>query len=881
MTRKRRERWYGIQGQSYSRSTAFERSSGLRKLASLVVLLVLVVILIQQASDVKKVGKVATMVGLLTKQTTKANLQQTGTDSLASAELEPDDQLAFEKLALVSTNSDIEAYRQIWSELLKSATTQVVETVARKLYSTNTAPTSLTHWADVISWRSESLIVLKKWRSTEVGTESNPVVSSTSDSSPLPAVIAWFESHPELTITTQASEPLGDDHVLRGLWLAIDRKLLEQVLDSSPWKSAERIPFVRSWQRIEALRELIATQKTGLHAFQHLHVEQFGLESNFLRGRPIRFDGTIVQSERTASVSEPGFTKIEYQVLWLKPDDESNQPVCVYVPKENVDENVELKPDTRISLVGCLFKRLAYASQRGGDVAPLLLAAYVYPVDATVPLAQPNTLSFTSLPNQVVWSPPVDWMAPFAIVRQSVMPSVESLSANALNMGFRGLNASEVLKPFLAIERVGPEIDRLTKERPHWALDEHSSLVRLSGMVTKVERVPVDNSSTPGFESSFVYRCTFQPYHSEQHDNRPLANEYIALSTSIPSQWMGRDGFPRESIHQPCILRGVGRTQASEDQKISELLWVRPLEWRLDADQATTKTYDSLRSLAPGLNANQTFLLEHRWNLTWLDLMQDLQSDPIKPLSQQEMEPYFSLMAIAKKEPLKTETSPENEKQVSTKAKSVPDLLGSLMKQEKSLPKPTLERVEMQMRIVRVTRVRVDDATQIGFLGSDHYFQLDCMADIGNRSYEIKTDSDPVVYRKEYPVTCVSIDVPNWLLTTDETAADDKALSTPDTEQANEGDSVVWFPRKKAVAKGWCYRYWSYKTKEISSLMGENKRQVGPLVVIDSLQRGIADSESENSKESWPITNLLTTGLGILGTIGIWWYVRSKTKRPR
>ena len=48
-----------------------------------------------------------------------------------------------------------------------------------------------------------------------------------------------------------------------------------------------------------------------------------------------------------------------------------------------------------------------------------------------------------------------------------------------------------VLKPLLELERLSPEVELLTKSQPNWPIADNAALVRLSGLVTKVERLRV------------------------------------------------------------------------------------------------------------------------------------------------------------------------------------------------------------------------------------------------------------------------------------------------------------------------------------------------------------------------------------------------------
>jgi hypothetical protein len=169
----------------------------------------------------------------------------------------------------------------------------------------------------------------------------------------------------------------------------------------------------------------------------------------------------------------------------------------------------------------------------------------------------------------------------------------------------------------------------------------------------------------------------------------------------------------------------------------------------------------------------------------------------------------------------------------------------------------------------------VETADQSNVLGSDQYYQLDCMADIGNRTYEMsnpsedgKESKDPIIYRKEYPVTCVMIELPIWLAATSKTTSAD----------FRSEDEQVWYPRIRANANGWFYRYWSYKTLEVSQTMGDKQRQIGPLMILDSLNEGLTTSDGAVDKaigtnESKSL-NTMSMVIGIVGAIAIWWFVR-------
>jgi len=85
----------------------------------------------------------------------------------------------------------------------------------------------------------------------------------------------------------------------------------------------------------------------------------------------------------------------------------------------------------------------------------------------------------------------------------------------------------------------------------------------------------------------------------------------------------------------------------------------------------------------------------------------------------------------------------------------------------------------------------------------------------------------------------------------------------------------------KTAASGWFYRFWSYKTQETVQSLGEQQRQIGPLIVMDSLSLGFtAINEEKPSNANAKTSNTITVVIGVLGTIGIWWFVRRSMRKP-
>ena len=435
MSRHKRERWYSLDGQSHSRSTAYARSSGTRRVVSLIILLALVLVLIQQTSDTKKVEQVATAIGLLPNPNQGSDPQ-----SIDSVYIEPtlvsnpdNREWIYESIALETANQEVQINRWIWEALLKRASPSTVASLAQKFFAKTVEPSqednSTAKLSELQSWFTDSQILLSQWSTIESQNaealfldEQAKDQQAKVDESPIPRFIVWLNTHEELFGTGAVGGLLDkSDEMLRGLKLALDSKLLEGVFDCEPWWPKEHGTVIRTWQRLGLLRDLLANNQTSLASIPKVIVPQIVSETHSIRGRPIRLEGTIVKLDRKQSIEKSGFGQWSYQDVWLRPNDASNQPVCVSVPVSNVDNNTKIVEGTQVVVCGFFIKRIAYASERGAEVGPVILAAYVGPRNAKSNPPEVPWIEFSASWTRKgpSWSPPVDYMTPFAILRKS------------------------------------------------------------------------------------------------------------------------------------------------------------------------------------------------------------------------------------------------------------------------------------------------------------------------------------------------------------------------------------------------------------------------------------------------------------------------------
>lgn len=141
--------------------------------------------------------------------------------------------------------------------------------------------------------------------------------------------------------------------------------------------------------------------------------------------------------------------------------------------------------------------------------------------------------------------------------------------------------------------------------------------------------------------------------------------------------------------------------------------------------------------------------------------------------------------------------------------------------------------ISIRLNTVRVTRVNITDADVRARLQQDHYFQVDCSGDLGDVVIEMTRpkgdDGEPIRLNHSYPVSVVSLSLPEFL--------------RDSIEGQSDGGSLVTMISHPVRVDGFFFRLWSYDS-EFMSRQGAGK-QVGPLVMAskwNSLQE--ADESS-------------------------------------
>lgn len=938
MAPRRRERWYSIEGQRRNHQAAMQSSHGPRRLISLVVLLVLTLIMIQQVSDPRRVARVAGAVGLLpgerpatppfqpntgvmgnVESNSGSNLgDPSASGSSASDSLwgsadrnstpdsrsKPIDNLgneppAAEQLqALFVYHGDrsIQLQSEVLESLLQSSSSDLLFQLCQSEFASSAitndavaaewfqaAQPKLARWielSDSKSWEHQVLTELsrslERWRelrSISIGVATSSDRGTPSMAPPTAESMSRFDS---------------------ALKLALDRRLLHTFSDNTPWKSNERWPLTRTTQRAMVLHEALNAGWMIPEMVPRTSIPQLVSLTDGLRGKGVRISGTIKLVDREAEVGVPGIQEIPYGVVWLQPDDLSNQPVIVHVPEAIHTPNALLAKDTPVVVTGLLAKRRAYASARGGEVAPVIIAADLRSPTlpgTTTPTLSPLQQSIAKAiagPPANAWQPPIDYESPKRLLveklgnRLNTITAITSSSDAPEISKVREYALSEnTIAVMLGLERFQEEIETLTQRGPvslnptELSDDPPSNpqkrLLRIQGIVSSIVPVPIEQPPFPGLEWKQLYAVTLvsPPSAFDAASVAQAASERvttIAIAKEVPSYWL-QSNF----TGQPCELIGLLLSPiADSPANAPQTMLCSSLRWREPEPVAghmlpVNEANNTGGRVDHGDRGSQTFpqgwqmLLQRGWDLSWLDRLESLQG---QSMTSKESKAFYSMIAASRNPP------PPTLDGVSSANLQEPIAIMPLIrraegtKKRRGVPSEASMsvglRTQATVQVRRVQRIEVDDPQWRPVLGGTCYFQIDGLADIGRNKIEINygEGTEPVVFQREFPITLVAASVPDWLLV--------------DSGDADPSSSQSWYPRMRTDVEGWFYRMWKYKTTQVSIATDDTQFQHGPMVVIDRIELGKpldAAGVNPRATASWSTIATTLAGFAIIGWI--------------
>jgi hypothetical protein len=884
-----------MDGQRRIHQSALQSNAGPRRLISLIVLLVLVLIMIQQVSDPKKVGKVAGAVGLLPQSNTASPSNPSGassvlapqspTDLPKSTDL-PSEQVpdglstAVEALGLASPDPDVERQSQVLEVLLKNLPDDVKATLADRLFGIldqrapqSPDPTASDRQAGLKLWSSDAQRSIVRWIDLSD--------STTADHAMLTEVRESLERWTQL-------EPLAGFQ--RSLQLAMDRALMSDLSDNTPWKTTERLALARLLVRASDLSRQFDTS-IRIDAVPTIAIPQLLSQTDTLRGRCFRTLGTIGRIDQPSSMELADGRKLNYSVFWLRPEDLSDQPINVYVP-EGVAAARELQVGDSLQVAGLIAKRRAYASKRGGEIAPVLIATGLLLADASEPqgpsLANNGqslgiSKELARLRNPIPWIPPVDRQIPLDLVERALSGHLGKIpfgSSETNDVDSLAKNPS-VLASLATVLKFQNEIDTVVSSDNSAMLavapnplefQGQGLLGAWHGQVIEARTIRIDPNLMPGLGWKEVYALK-------------LAPNLQVIAKDVPALWLSAS-----ALNQPICVQGLGLISMEKENqpeggnpRVPQVVVASRVAWQSHRSTTGSSTALQASGLQPELSAGWTALLRSHWDLAFCDAIELLHG---QSLTSKDTRPFYTLLA-ASNEPQSQETQ--------ARAYSVMEWIRRTesMKSNKSLVREQQrsvgERIDARVQIRRIQRVDVRNAQSQAWLGSNHYFQLDGLADIGPSRIEVKygKDYEPIAYEREFPITLVATKLPAWLLSDPTTLISSSDLSQ-ETIDLDSASSIAWTTKIRVDVSGYAYRIWRFRTPQVSAVTQDTGYQQAPMLVVDrwNLPEGplVSDSfESDRasaSSNSWSIGSILTTLLGLLA-IAWFAYRMNATAKPR
>jgi hypothetical protein len=745
-----------------------------------------------------------------------------------------------------------------------------------------------------------------------------------------------------------ASAALSDE-VRQGLRIALDRRLLKSIRDASPWRSVERPSLLRTLQRASQVNLSIQATQPTLQNVLKVEVPTLTKQANDFRGRLVRMRGRPISnvSNANASNANPSIAEatsaawgdFAYDVLWIYPDDNSQQPVCLYAlksPPNRTGDSVKsheinsapaggwpvLKADQvgkinansqSVEVTGFFIKRLAFASPRGVDIAPVIVVSHSRWVDDELPSSP--TAAETEATKSIDFlsksgAPVVPWVEPgvhrnqlrlLSEVLEEPLNAISQDSLQALTLPTPNLTdldnnpKTDDSKTDSPLVQVLYQLPRLQKPLTG-AIESNkrigaAKLTRLSGIATEWLPIPLSGPQAMAIGKREVYRLKIEPIALNASKDQPTAPPVYALVNTIPSHWKlagnGKTDEPigglmktepmalatggdsasvhalaPSSIWQPVTLEGLLLETDSTAKRQIMLCDSPQWSWRWAESDEVNKPNLTRENIRPGISSDWYQLGAAGWDLSAIRFIQSLRG---KPITAEESRAFYSLIDVAERisSPPKTDRSETDHTHPTITPFQA--LQGG--------PQSILGRVAAKIRIVRVTRIDVPEESNRRNLDGTEYYELDGLADIGKQVIQLKNPdgSGEIRFAGQFPMTLIAKTVPDWLLNN---SIESKSKTTPE-QNLQQG---VWYPSINLEIEGIFYRLWSYSTgqtvKASEQMEGSELRQIGPLVAVTKWKPLLEQRKSSNPTRS--LAREVMTALIVAAAI-VWFFFRYRT----
>jgi hypothetical protein len=282
------------------------------------------------------------------------------------------------------------------------------------------------------------------------------------------------------------------------------------------------------------------------------------------------------------------------------------------------------------------------------------------------------------------------------------------------------------------------------------------------------------------------------------------------ITGAVPRAWL------RVAAKDEAAEAGKG---ASDDQLAAATGWrcgMTGVVCTVDAEgrpliaaAASVKWYPT--ALDRVADVGLALLGRHQVDVRALD---DVAASQQQPLQSSEREIFYSMLRAADRL-AGEQTPPPTATPVSVLLRDAAQLAGHW--------------VRVPLDSVRLTRVVVEDPEVRAWLGQDHYWQIDAMGELDDLIVTIEVENangksnggapEPVTFANRYPVSVVSLRLPDRLQAALEASAG--------------GEAAVAMLRRRMVVEGFYYRLWSYDTEYMRRQAGH--QQFGPLLIASQI----------------------------------------------
>jgi hypothetical protein len=286
---------------------------------------------------------------------------------------------------------------------------------------------------------------------------------------------------------------------------------------------------------------------------------------------------------------------------------------------------------------------------------------------------------------------------------------------------------------------------------------------------------------------------------SSQTDNHSTAKTWHIITSKIPANWL-RDNTPaenRETSATGVVLRQAGESQTAVIAAPS-LSWLATADANVPADWALLGSRGFDVSLLEGVRSRDRQELKIADSASFYPLLQIAESLHKTPAGD-------------------AETKTNNTSEVIPPPANLP--AADLLKQSTKL---VGRRVRLALQTVRITRIAVTEEVTKQRLGSDHYWQIDALGDLGNVVIKIDSkESEDAIFENRYPVSVAIRTLPAFL-----------AVAMNEGKEGTQTE--VAMVSRPIMVEAIYYRLWSYESDFMKQHGGGN--QFGPLLLASQIQ---------------------------------------------